>query len=100
MILLNNGLRLNTIKSYIKTTVRGEFVFKNLIKDFVPSAVNQVWVSDLTYYIVVENAKVEHYYITLIMDLFSRETIGFAASQTMITEHTTLIALQDRKSVV
>ena len=97
MILLNNNLRIRTVKSFIKTTIRGAFIFKNLLQDgiktFVPTAINQVWVSDLTYYIVVQNGRVVHYYITLIMDLFSREGIGFAVSQTMITEDTTLVAL-------
>jgi putative transposase len=93
MILLNNGLRIRKIKSFIKTTVRGPYIFKNLIIGFTPTAINQVWVSDLTYFILVVNGKVVHYYITLIMDLFSREGIGFAVSKTMITEHTTLIAL-------
>lgn len=94
MILLNNGLRIRRTRSFLKTTVRGAYIFKNLIKEFTPTAINQVWVSDLTYFILVINGKIVHYYITLIMDLFSREGIGFAVSKTMITEQTTLIALK------
>lgn len=94
MVLMNNGLRVRKAKSYLKTTIRGPFVFKNLIQGFTPTAINQVWVSDITYYITVQSGKVWHFYITLIMDLFSREGIGFAASKTMRTEDTALAALQ------
>ena len=94
MVLLNNGLRIKEVRSFVKTTIRGAFVFSNLITDFVPTAINQVWVSDLTYFFTVQNGKIKHLYITLIMDLFSREGIGFAASDNMVTENTSLLALQ------
>lgn len=94
MVLLNNGLRVKEVRSYIKTTIRGAFIFSNLITDFVPTAINQVWVSDLTYFIMVVNGRLKHFYITLIMDLFSREGIGFAASDNMVTENTSLVALE------
>lgn len=94
MILLNNGLRVRKTKAYLKTTIRGAYIFSNLIQGFVPTAINQVWVSDLTYYIVVQQDKVKHYYITLMMDLFSREVIAAIASQTMTAEDTSLLAIQ------
>ena len=94
MILLNNGLRIRQVKAYLKTTIRGPFVFKNLIVGTIPTAIDQVWVSDLTYFIVVENGCVKHFYITLIMDLMSRYCLGFAVSDDMSTESTTLPALE------
>jgi putative transposase len=93
-VLLNNDLRIKKVRSYVKTTIRGAFVFSNLITEFVPTAINQVWVSDLTYFITVVNGQLKHFYITLIMDLFSREGIGFAASDNMVTENTALAALR------
>lgn len=94
MILLNNGFRIRKIKAYLKTTVRGPYIFKNLIANFVPDAPDQVWVSDLTYYIVVQQGQVRHYYLTLIMDKFTRRCLGYAVSDNMITESTTLPALE------
>ena len=93
-ILLNNGFRVVKAKNYYKTTVRGYFVFKNLIKDMTINTINQVWVSDITYYFVVQSALVTHYYLTFIMDLCSRRVIGFAVSDNLTTECTTLPALQ------
>ena len=43
---------------------------------------------------MVEYGQVKHYYITLVMDLFSREGIGYAVSKTMRAEDTTLAAFK------
>jgi putative transposase len=93
-ILLNNGFRVVKAKNYHKTTVRGYFVFKNLIVGILINAINQVWVSDITYYFVVQMGVVTHYYLTFIMDLCSRRIIGFAVSDNLTTESTTLPALK------
>jgi putative transposase len=97
-ILLNNGFGVRQIKSYHRTTRRGAFVFKNLIKELIINGLvnrtNQVWVSDITYYIVVEQGKVKHYYLTFIMDLYSRMVLGYAAADTMCAEQTTILALE------
>lgn len=93
-ILLNNGFRVVKAKNYHKTTVRGYFVFKNLIKEMTINTINQVWVSDITYYFIVQMGVVTHYYLTFIMDLCSRRLIGFAVSDNLTTESTTLPALE------
>ncbi len=93
-ILLNNGFRVVKAKNYHKTTVRGYFVFKNLIKEMIINTINQVWVSDITYYFIVQASGVTHYYLTFIMDLCSRRVIGFAVSDNLTTESTTLPALK------
>lgn len=93
-ILLNNGFRVVKAKNYHKTTVRGYFVFKNLIKEMTINVINQVWVSDITYYFIVQASGVTHYYLTFIMDLCSRRVIGFAVSDNLTTESTTLPALK------
>lgn len=48
-------------------------VFRNLIKDMVPSSPNEVWVSDITYIRTASN----FVYLALIMDLFSRKIVGY-----------------------
>jgi transposase InsO family protein len=93
-ILLNNGFRIKRAKAYHRTTIRGYFIFSNLIKGLIINNLNQVWVSDITYYFIVEKGKVTHYYLTFIMDLFTRRILGFAVSDNLITENTTLPALQ------
>jgi putative transposase len=94
MVLLNNGFRIHKIRACHKTTRRGPFIFPNLIKELIPNRLNQIWVSDITYYFIVEKGAVTHYYLTFIMDLYSRRILGFAVSDNLITENTTIIALK------
>lgn len=93
-ILLNNGYRIKPCVAFYRTTRRGPYTFPNKIIEFTPSSINQVWVSDITYYIVVENGRIKHFYLTFVMDLFSRKILGFAVSDRLFTEDTTLAALQ------
>lgn len=64
--------------------------FDNLVKDFELTGINQVWVSDITYY----ELQGRFYYLTFIMDLYSRKIIGYSASRSLLTEDTTIPALQ------
>jgi transposase InsO family protein len=93
-ILLNNGFAVRKIKNYHKTTRSGSYRVGNLIKELIINKLNQVWVSDITYYFVVESGKIVHYYITFILDLYSRRIIGYAVSDNMTAEATVLAALK------
>ncbi len=85
------GYRVKKQKNFrITTDSRGVTRFPNLIKDLEVTGVNQVLVSDITYYEMLG----KFYYITLIMDLFNREIVGFSASKNLQTVVTTLPALQ------
>lgn len=85
------GYRVQKQKNYRTTTdSRGVTRFPNLIKDIEVTDVTQVFVSDITYY----EMQGKFYYITLIMDLFNREIVGFRASKSLRTEDTTLPALK------
>lgn len=85
------GYRVKKQKNFrITTDSRGVTRFPNLIKDLEVTGVNQVLVSDITYYEMLGR----FYYITLIMDLFNREIVGFSASKSLRTEDTTLPALK------
>lgn len=78
-------------KSLRRTTdPSGVTRFPNLIKDKKLTGVNQVWVSDITYYQIGER----FCYLTFIMDLYSRRIIGHSASRTLLTEQTTIPALR------
>lgn len=85
-----NGYKVVHRKDFRKTTdSTGVTRFPNLIKQLKVTGVNQVFVSDITYYEI----NGDFYYIALIMDLFNREVVGSSASSSLRTEQTTLPAL-------
>jgi transposase InsO family protein len=87
---MESGFRLNQLKNYrVTTNSLGVTRFPNLIKDKKVTGVNQVFVSDITYYEIGDNT----FYLTLIMDLYNREIVGCSASDNLRTESTTIPAL-------
>ena len=85
------GLKVPRNKRYYRTTDSfGVNRFPNLLLETdVITGINQIWVSDITYYELSDKV----YYITLIMDLYSRRIVGWNVSDTLRTEETTLKAL-------
>jgi transposase InsO family protein len=53
--------------------------YNNLIKDFTPTKINQVWVTDITYIRTVNGCC----YLALVTDLYSRKIVGFDASDSL-----------------
>ncbi len=53
--------------------------YPNLIVDFIPTAPNQLWVSDITYITLKEDFA----YLSLITDAYSRKIVGFYLSETL-----------------
>jgi hypothetical protein len=86
-----NGFKVDVVRNKFKTTDQlGLIRFPNLLFETRElTGINQVWVSDITYYFL----KNEVYYLTFIMDLYSRKIVGYAASKTLFTTETTLPAL-------
>jgi putative transposase len=85
------GLKLAVKRAYHKTTNSlGVTRFENLIASKKLTGVNQVWASDITYYRIGER----FYYITFILDLYSRFIVGYAVSVSMLTEQTTIPAFK------
>ena len=62
-----------------RTTLAGQRVAPNLIKDLEPSAPDQVWVSDITYVSTLEG----WLYLAVILDLFSRKVVGWKLGETL-----------------
>lgn len=88
---LASGYRVKKLKNYrVTTNSLGVTRFPNLIKDFKVTGVNQVFVSDITYFDIGDKT----YFLTLITDLFNREINGWSASNDLRTENTTLPALR------
>ena len=88
----SHGFKVGTIKNHYRTTDSvGVIRFPNLMMDRDElTTVNQIWVSDITYYQVGKDV----YYITFILDLYNRKIVGYCVSKTLRTEDTTLQALQ------
>lgn len=63
--------------------------YPNLIKEFIPIAPNQLWVSDITYIIIGNGFG----YLSLITDAFSRKIVGFCLHKTLSAQGT-IIALK------
>ena len=81
-LLAVNGLLVKKRKRKIQTTYSNHWLRKypNLIRDFVPKAINQLWVSDITYWKISTG---EHLYISLITDAYSRKIVGYHVAETM-----------------
>lgn len=58
--------------------------YKNLIKGFVPTAPNRLWVSDITYI----DLSVGCSYLHLVTDAYSRKIIGWCLSNTLEAKYT------------
>jgi len=74
-LLSANNLLVRKRKRRVQTTQSFHWLRKypNLIKDFIPTAPNQLWVSDITYW-KIKNGFV---YITLITDAYSHKIVGY-----------------------
>ena len=85
------GLKVAHPRNFRKTTdSSGVERFPNLIEGREVTGVNQVLVSDITYYEMSGRFN----YLTLIMDLYTREIVGFASSTSLKTVSTTIPALR------
>lgn len=72
------------------TDSRGVTRFENLTISLNLHRLNQLWVSDITYFEVDR----KFFYLTFILDAFSRLIVGYSVSKRLFTEHTTLNALE------
>jgi transposase InsO family protein len=87
---MDSGYRIKKLRNFrVTTNSLGVTRFPNMIKDIEVTRVNQVFVSDITYFDIGPDT----YYLTFIMDLFNREIVGCSASDNLRTESTTLPAL-------
>ena len=86
-----NGFTIVPCKNWRRTTdSTGVIRFDNLISQIELTGVNQVWVSDITYY---EMDK-KFYYLTFVMDQYSRKIKGYHVSKSLHTNETTIPAVK------
>lgn len=83
-LLSANYLLVRKRKRRVQTTNSYHWLRKypNLIREFVPTAPNQLWVSDITYWKINTG---EHLYISLITDAYSHRIVGFHVAETLET---------------
>jgi len=86
-----NGLTSPKIKDYRRTTdSSGVIRFVNLLVGLEIHSMDQVWQSDITYFEI----RGRFYYITFIIDSYTRRIVGHSTSFRLLTIHTTIPALQ------
>jgi transposase InsO family protein len=80
------GLLVGKRRRRVKTTYSNHWLRKypNLIKGFVPTGANQLWVSDITY---VET-KAGFVYLNLITDAYSRKIVGWTVGESLEAKYT------------
>jgi transposase InsO family protein len=80
-LLSANHLLVRKRKRKIKTTNSYHHFrkYSNLIRGFIPSQINQLWVCDITYWKI----KNDHLYISLITDAYSHKIMGYHAGETL-----------------
>lgn len=77
------GLEVQPYRSVIKTTRSGRFNYPNRINGLQLNSVNQLWASDITYFITARAT----FYIVLIIDVYSRRIIGYSASDNLMASN-------------
>ena len=80
-LLSSNHLLVKKLKRRICTTQSFHWLRKypNLIREFTPTAPNQLWVSDITYWKINEKP----FYISFITDAYSHKIVGYHVAETL-----------------
>ena len=82
-LLFANGLRVKRKKNFRRTTyAQSLYNFPNRINGLELTRPNQVWQTDITYFEVGHR----FYFLSLIIDIYTRKLIGYAASDNMRVE--------------
>ncbi len=85
-LLAAHGLLIRRKRRRAATTYSGHWLRKypNLIRDRVPTGPNQIWVSDITYYMTASGFA----YISFVTDAYSRKIVGYHVADTLEAVHT------------
>lgn len=81
-IMMELGYGVRRTRNKMRTTFPAHKVFENLIEGRVITGPNQVWQSDITYIKVGDT----FYYLTFIIDVYSRRIVGYATSKSLRAE--------------
>jgi transposase InsO family protein len=85
-IMRQRGLLCKPKRRYVRTTDSNHTckVYPNLLKGYRITDINQVWIADITYIRIIYG----FVYLAVILDIFSRKTIGYAISKNIDTSLT------------
>jgi transposase InsO family protein len=81
-IFMDLGYRVRTLKNYVRTTIPSHINYPNLIQGMELIRPYQVVQSDITYF----HMNGEHYYIVFIIDVYTRELLGYEVGDNMRAE--------------
>jgi transposase InsO family protein len=83
-IMRESSLLVVTKKKWVKTTDSNHSypVYSNLVKDFILTGINQIWIADITYIRIL----LGFVYLAVILDAFSRKVIGYCVSKSLDAE--------------
>ena len=84
----NLKVRLKVRKPRTTDSTHGLPTYPNLVKEFIPTRPNQLWVSDITYITIWGDAY--HYifcYLSLILDAYTEEIVGWSVGPTLDTKY-------------
>ena len=81
-LLSENHLLIRKRKRKMQTTNSSHWLrkYSNLIKGFVPTSINQLWVSDITYWKIRAD---KYMYISFITDAYSHKIVGYHVADTL-----------------
>jgi transposase InsO family protein len=91
------GLTVQKYRSILRTTRKGVITYPNLTHGLQINGVNQLWVSDITYFLTSDTT----FYLVFILDVYSQRIIGQSASDNMFAVNNVqalLMALKMRGS--
>lgn len=79
-LLLEMGYRVKRVKNRVRTTysIQSNY-YPDLIPGLVLNHINQVWQTDITYFLVKDT----YCYLTFIIDVYSRRIVGYHASDSL-----------------
>lgn len=85
-----HGLKVRKRIRKPKTTdsTHGLYTYPNLVKEYIPLAANQLWVSDITYIVIwTDEDKYEFCFLSMILDAYTEEIVGYSVGETLKTTY-------------
>ncbi|MDR1273418.1 MAG: IS3 family transposase, partial [Odoribacteraceae bacterium] len=81
-------VRARTRKPRTTDSTCGLSLYPNIIRDFIPYAHNQLWVSDITYIPVCRDEHAYLFcYLSLVLDAYTEEIVGWSVGATLETTY-------------
>lgn len=81
-VFMDLGYRIRKIRNHVRTTIPVSSKYLNLIEGMIVMDKNQIWQTDITYYRIKE----QYYYLVFILDVYTKQIIGFSVSDHLRAE--------------